>query len=184
MNAVINVIKSRRSIRAYKSEPLKQEQLDAIIEAGIFAPTGCNDQPWHFTVIRDRAVISAVNAKCKELMASSDVEWIRSMAANPKADITYGAPVLIIVSARQDAVTGAEDCAAAMQNMLLAAESMDIGSCWLGLVHFIFGSADNMAKLALPGGYEPQYAAVFGYKADPLKKDGPQRNRDVVNYIG
>lgn len=55
MNKVLEVIKSRRSIRRYLPEQIKQNELDAIIEAGLYAPSAHNDQPWHFTVIREKA---------------------------------------------------------------------------------------------------------------------------------
>ena len=184
MNEVITTIKSRRSVRAYKRDIITKDVVDAIIEAGIFAPTGHNQQAWHFTVIQDREVIGGINQKCKKLMADVKVDWIKNIAENPKHDITYNAPVLVIISAMRSALTGKTDSAAAMQNMMLAAESMNIGSCWMGLVNFIFGSEDETAKLGIPDEYEPQHAAVFGYKADDTKKDGPPRNRDVVNYIG
>lgn len=184
MNEVLDNIKSRRSVRTYKGNLLKKEDLEAIVEAGIFAPTGHNQQAWHFTVIQDRDVIGSINQKCKELMANVKVDWIRNIAENPKADITYSAPVLIIVSAKRGALTGAIDSTAAMQNMMLAAESLNIGSCWMGLVNFIFGDEEERAKLCIPDEYEPQVAAVFGYKADDAKKPGPPRNRDVVTYIG
>jgi nitroreductase len=184
MNEIINAIKNRRSVRAYKSDLLKKEDLDAIVEAGFYAPTGHNEQPWHFTVIQDRKIIDGINAKCKELMVNVNSDWIRKLAENPKSDITYGAPVLIIVSGKRGALTGKIDCVAAMQNMLIAAESLGLGGCWMGLVNFIFSSEEEMEKLGVPDGYEPQHSAVFGYKVDGEKKEGPPRNRDVVNFIG
>lgn len=77
MNDVINAIKSRRSIRAYLPDKIKTEQLEAIVEAGIYAPTGCNSQSWHFTVIEDRQVMEEVNLKTKARMAQRKTEWIR-----------------------------------------------------------------------------------------------------------
>jgi nitroreductase len=184
MNEVIRAIKSRRSVRAYKSDLLKREVVEAIVEAGYYAPTGHNEQPWHFSVIQDRVVIEGINAKCKELMANVKVDWIKNLAENPKSDITYHAPLLILVSGKKAAMTEKADCTVAMQNMLLAAESLGVGSCWMGLVNFIFTSEDEMEKLGVPEGYEPLHAAVFGYKADGTPKAAPLRNRDVVTYIG
>jgi nitroreductase len=184
MNEVLNIIKSRRSVRAYKSDLLGKAELDAIVEAGIYAPSGHNQQPWHFTVIQDREVIGSINRKCKAVMAGTGVEWIKKIGTNPAVDITHNAPVLIIISCRKDSVSGKADCVAAMQNMLLQAESMSIGSCWMGFVGFIFGDAEEMRLLGVPEGYEAQQASVFGYKVDAEKKEGPPRNRDVVNFIG
>lgn len=184
MNEVISAIKSRRSVRAYKPALLKKAEIDAIIEAGVYAPSGHNAQAWRFTVIQDRSVLEEINAKAKEKMTGIPVNWIQAIARNPNADITHHAPLLVIVSARKDAVTGDADCTAAMQNMLVAAESMGIGSCWMGLVGFIFSDDELMRRYGVPEGYRANQAAVFGYPAEGAKKEAPKRNMDVVNYIG
>ena len=64
--------------------------------------------------------------------------WVQKMGSNPNFQVTYNAPTLIIVSGRKDAMAWSADCAAAIQNMLIVAESLNIGSVWLGLVRFFF----------------------------------------------
>lgn len=182
MNDVINVIRNRRSVRAYKPDPIKAEELQAILEAGIYAPTGHNDQPWHFTVVQDRERISFMNQKAKEYMKNAPLDWMKKTANDPASDITYGAPVFILVSARKDGISGQIDCCAAMQNMLLAAESLNIGSVWMGLMRFFFAWDGANEYLQIPEGYEPAYSAVFGYKVAP-NRPAPARNMDVVTYL-
>lgn len=184
MTDVMNTIKSRRSVRAYRPDRLTRERLAEIVEAGTYAPTGHNQQPWHFTVIQDRHIMEEINANAKQKMAQIPMDWIRAIGTNPNADITHGAPVLIIVSGKKGSVTPDEDCVAAMQNMMLAAESMGIGSCWMGFVSFTFADAELMGRLGVPEGYEGRQAAVFGYPSEGAKKDAPPRNPDVANYIG
>ncbi len=183
MNELMDVIKSRRSVRAYKSDPLKREELELIIEAAIYAPSGRNMQPWHFTVIQDREVIGRINAAAKSVLAKSDSEWKRKIGLSPTSDITYGAPALIIVSGRKDVDTSIADCSAAAQNMLLIAESMNIGSVWLGLVRACFAVPGEAERLGIPQGYEPYFGVALGYKKNEEKREAPPRNRDVVNYI-
>lgn len=182
MNEFIKILKSRRSIRAYKPEDVSMAGMDAILEAGIYAPSANNQQPWHFTVLRGREAIGKVNRKIRDVLAASGEDWMKQMAADPNMDITYGAPVLIVVSAKKGA--GETDCAAAMENMLLAAESMGIGSCWMGLMTFVLGGPDAFREFGVPDGYEVRQAAVFGYPAKDAKTDAPARNMDVVNYVG
>lgn len=182
MNEVINAIKNRRSVRRYKGDLLKKDVLQAIIEAGYYAPTGHNGQSWHFSAIQDKALLGEVDAKVKKKMVAIPVDWIQKMGHSP-APITHNAPVMIIVSAKKGSVSGAADCTAAMENMMIAAESLGAGSCWMGFVNFIFDDADMMEKLGVPKGYEPQQAAVFGYP-DGNKQAAPARNPDVVTYIG
>lgn len=183
MNEVINAIKSRRSVRAYKGDALGIDVLQPIVEAGYYAPTGMGAQQWHFSVIQDRALIDEVNEKAKKKMAAIPVDWIQNMAKAPGLDITHKAPVLIIASAKKGYVTGAEDCTAALENMLIAAESLGIGSCWMGFVSFIFDDAEMMKRLGVPEGYEGKQAAVFGYQ-DGEKNAAPPRSPDVVTYVG
>jgi len=182
MNEVLNVIKSRRSVRSYKTEQLNKESIEAIIEAGIYAPTAHNDQPWHFTVIQNQEMLQHIDKIAKSEMAKSEVEWIKKMSANPEFSLTYHAPTLVIVSGRKDGMAWTTDCAAAIQNMLLAAESLNIGSVWLGLLRFFFEQKDEVQKLGIPEGYEPFYGVALGYK-EKEQATAPKRNMEVVNYI-
>lgn len=94
----------------------------------------------------------------------------------------YNAPTVVVVSGKKDAVSPFADCCAAIQNMLITAESIDIGSCWIGLVKFFFENSENVEKLNLPENYEPYYAVCLGYNGSSNNVT-PERNENVVNYI-
>lgn len=182
MNAVIETIKNRRSIRRYLPEQIKDEELDAILEAAVYAPTAHNEQPWHFTVIQNKELLDHISVTAKELMSNSGVEWIEKMGKNEKLHLFYNAPTAIVVSGKKESYSSLTDCSAAIENMMLAAESLNIGSCWIGLVSFFFDQKEEMKKLNIPEGYVPYYAVTFGYKqVRPTRI--PERNRDVVTYI-
>lgn len=183
MNEILKTIKNRRSIRSYLPAQIKQEELDLIIESGIYAPSGHNDQPWHFTVIQNKEIIQYINDKSKDLMAKSQIDWIKSMGLNQKINITYNAPTLIIVSGNKNALSPKVDCSAAIQNMLLAAESLNIGSVWIGLITFFLELEDEVRKLGVPEGYEPYYGVALGYKTITKEMIPPKRNLNVINYI-
>lgn len=185
MNEVIQNILNRRSVRVYSEEQIKQEDLDLILKAGYNAPSGCNMQPWHFTIVQNKELMTRLNIESKKEFADSDNEMFRKMAENEKYDIFYNAPTIIIVSGEKAAITGIIDCSAATQNMILAAESLGIGSCWVGLIAFLFKSerAEEFIKLLqIPEGYEPFYAITLGYKKIPNPKM-PQRRENIINYI-
>ena len=182
MNEVLETIKSRRSIRKYSEEQIKDEEIDMILESAVYAPTGHNDQPWHFTVIQNKELIDEMSVESKKLMAESSVEWMVNMGKAENLHLFYNAPTVIVVSGKKDAVSPLVDCCAAIQNMLIAAESLDIGSCWIGLVKFFFEDPENVAKFNLPENYEPYYAISFGYKGS-FNNKAPERNKNVVNYI-
>jgi len=183
MNKVLETIKNRRSIRKYKTEQIKQEELDLILEAGIYAPSGHNEQPWHFTVIQNKDLISQINTISKKIMANIEIDWIKKLALNPETNITYSAPTIIIVSGRKDGISAKTDCCAAVENMLIAAESLNIGSVWLGFAIFAFSNKDLAPNIDLPEGYEPLYAFALGYKDLEQQPQAPKRNYNCINYI-
>lgn len=181
-NQVLEVIKSRRSIRKYLPEQIKEEELQAILEAGLYAPSAHNDQSWHFTVIRNKELIDRISAKSKEIMAVQTTDWVREMGCNEKLHILYNAPAVIVVSMKKGTIAPMVDCCAAIENMLLAAESLDIGSCWIGLARYFFALKDEVAALNIPEGYEPCYTVALGYKGHRPAGALP-RTAPPVTYI-
>jgi nitroreductase len=182
MNEVINAILTRRSVRRYEKRQIESTALNAILEAGIHAPTAHNQQPWFFTVVQNEELLDRINRETSAEMAKSDNEWVRTMGNNPDFRVTYDAPTLIVVSGQKGAMAYPVDCSAAMQNMLLAAHSLGIGSVWLGLLRFWLAKPEAAKLLNIPEGYEPFYGAAFGYPAGELPP-APERNRGVINYI-
>ena len=112
---------------------------------------------WHFSVVQDRVLLGEVNVLTKQAMVSVPIEWMSNMGKNPDLDITHQAPVLIIVSTQKESVSGPVDCTAALQNMMLGAESIGIGSCWMGFVNLVFGNEELMKKLGVPVGYRNNF---------------------------
>ncbi|NOZ13200.1 MAG: nitroreductase family protein [Acidobacteria bacterium] len=115
----LQAILTRRSIRSFTDEPVSEEQIHRIIEAGMYAPSANNHQPWHFIVINEREQLNKIPV------------------FHPYAKMVNKAPLVIAVcgDTRLEAAEGylALDCGAAVQNMMLAAHSLGIGSCWLGV---------------------------------------------------
>jgi len=183
MNEVLKTIKSRRSVRRFKQEQLNQNLMEEIIEAGIYAPTAHNEQPWHFTVIQNPELLKKINEKTREGMEKSDNDWVQKVASNPAYKVTYGAPTLVIVSGREEGMAWRVDCAAAIQNMLIAAKSLNVGSVWLGLTRFFFEQKEEVAVLGIPEGYVPYYSVAFGYEEGEKEQVAPKRNMNVVKYI-
>ncbi len=181
-NAVLDVIRSRRSTRSFRPEQVEEETLGAILEAGNWAPSAGNDQPWHFLVIQRRELIDRMNRIAKEAMAFSPLAWAVQKGQDPAFDIFYGAPTVVVVSCREDALSPRVDCSAAIQNMLLAAESLGVGSCWVGLARGFFARPEEVKALPLPPGYGPFYAVALGYRSGPTSQ-GPERKAPPVAYL-
>lgn len=181
-NKVLDAIKNRRSIRSYKEEQIKEEELQAIIEAGLNAPSANNEQSWHLTVIQDKKFIKNISEKSSEVMASSTDERTAAYGKSKK-DILYGAPTIIIVSGDEKAGSPLVDCSAAIENMLLAAYSLNIGSLWIGMIRHYLTLKDEVKKLNLPEGYKPYYAVALGYKNLLNNPVAPEKKKNTVNFI-
>lgn len=185
-NAVIEAIQNRRSCRQFKSEQLSKEHIMAIIGCGLSAPSAHDEQPWLFSVVKNKGLLAEINEEAKKGFADSPVDVFRVFAKSPDFSIFYDAPLVVFVSGNNDtmfpeAMLNRFDCGAATENMLIAAESLGVGSCWIGLAAYGFSGErkeEFMKKLKIPANYTPFYAVSFGYKrADSLSgvtkaKDG------------
>ncbi len=128
---LFQAIKERRSTRAFLSDAIDKSDLEKIVEAGLFAPSALNEQPWLFTVVNNADVLARLNAAVKKLMSAADEERIRSRSTDNTYCFYYGAPTLIIVSCDKSARFPIEDASCALQNMFLAAHALGLGSCWI-----------------------------------------------------
>ncbi len=188
MNETIRTILERRSIRTYKTDIPDEKIVGQILEAGRYAPSAMNQQSWHFTVIRDRTLLEALDIACKKVFLESDVEALREVAARPDFSVFYQAPVLVIVSGDNTALAPRYDCTLAMENMLLAAASLDISSCWMHSIMMLYSTEKGKAVfrdlgITFPERHEPYAAAVFGYSAVALPDAEPRKEGDVT-FIG
>jgi nitroreductase len=174
-NETEKVILSRRSVRLYKKEQVPEFMVKRILEAGRFAPSAGNSQPWKFAVVRDENIIHEMTEDCIDIcdlsrkmvdytkpgkewlkpitkfmirMRKNDLHWVPfgalSMIADRKLGLWHGAPTVIIIFADVRGVSCPElDCGIAGQNMVIAAHSMGLGSCWVGFPKLLF---DYMPK--------------------------------------
>jgi len=144
---------TRRSIRTYRDAPIPAEIVGRILDAAMHAPSGNNEQPWHFVVIDDRALLDEVPA------------------IHSAADMAAGAPLGIVVCGdpRLEKVKDMwlQDCAAATQNVLLAAWEHGVGSVWTGIVHRPQLVEAFRRLLGIPAEVVPFALVVLGYPAEP-----------------
>lgn len=181
---IISSIKERRSIRCFKSVPIPKEEVLEILEAGRYSPSGCNMQPWYFTVVTNKELLEEINIKTKAIMVEqSRTEYLRGKGLNPNYHVFFNAPCVIFVSYNNDSVTPIEDISVATQNILLQAYSMGIGSCWIGNVKpLLQKDSDVVAKLGIPQNHTPFHAISLGH-TDFYPKTGPIKKEDYVNFI-
>lgn len=131
MNETLQTIKARRSVRAYTEQQVSAEDLNLILEAATYAPSGMHLETWHFTAIQNKEVLEELNDKIKGAFAKSDDLHTRERGHSQTYCCYYHAPTLVIVSNEPDKWWAGMDCACALENIFLAAKSLGIGSCWI-----------------------------------------------------
>jgi len=127
-------------------------------------------------------MINFMSEKSKEVMLQSDNESIVNIGKKD-GNILYNAPTVIVVSGKENISSSLVDCSAAIENMLIACESINLGAVWIGLIRFFFTLDDNVKKLKLPNGYKPFYAVSIGYKNNTNVPGPSIRNVNIINYI-
>jgi nitroreductase len=165
MNTVIETIKTRRSVRSYDSKDIPREMLNAIIEAGNDAPSAMNSQPWRFVVVQDvtakKKLLGAAMPHAKKLAEGvKDVdperyESIKKRYAELPDPIYYSAPAVVFVIG--NGRFAAHSCPLACENMMLAAHSLGLGSCWVGFGAMVTDDQDVRELLELR-----EEDAIFG----------------------
>ena len=153
----LKAILTRRSIRKYTGEPVSEEMIRKMLEAGMAAPSANNQQPWQFVVITDRKLLNAV-PKFHEY-----------------AQMLKGAPCAILVCGEDPDkhLYWQQDCAAAVQNILLAAHGLGLGAVWLGIYPREPRVKEMEKLLNLPGTVVPMALISIGHPAE----DKPPANR-------
>ena len=172
MSDVLETIKSRRSIRKYKSDMVPQDKLEKIIEAGTYAATGMGKQSPIIVAVTNKELrdkLSAMNAKI--------------MGTN--TDPFYGAPVVLIVLADKSRPTYLYDGSLVMGNLMLEAEAQGVGSCWIHRAKEEFESEEGkeiLKSLGIEGDYEGIGHCVLGFADEPAPKAAPRKD-SYVYYV-
>ena len=185
MNETLKNIGNRRSTRAFLPEQVNGSHVADIIDAGIYAPSANNTQPWHFTIIQRKDIIDRLSDAFKKIAKKSDNEYIRRFADNEKFHVFYNAPTVVLVSGDKNNEYASVDCAVAVENMLIAAESLEIGSCWIGLIAYLLNSEEGeefVKELEIPEGFRQIHAFCLGYKKIEIT-NAPARKENTVNHI-
>ena len=168
-NETLRLISSRRSHRAYKAEPVTKEQMDALLQAAVEAPSAVNRQPWHFTVVRNQALLDEINRAVWEQMMKRSPEKRSPRFADQNFHVFYHAPAVIFISGMPDNHYTPIDGGIAVENIALAAESLGLGSVILGMPRdaFLGEKADAFRKaLHFPEGWDFVIAIAVGVPDD------------------
>ena len=169
MNEVIKALKERRSVKSYKPTPIPAEILDAILEAGTYAPTGRNMQSPIIIAVTDKNLRDKISKLNAEVMGMD-------------GDPFYGAPAVLVVLADKSRNTYLYDGSLVMENLMLAAHSLGLGSCWIHRAKEVFDSEEGreiLASLGIEGDYEGIGNCIVGYTQNPPAERKPRKE----NYV-
>ena len=190
-NQIINAIHMRRSTRSFTEQQVEDEKLETLLDAAIWAPSGSNNQSWLFTAIQNKDILLELN----ELVREGFQSWIpdddypakhSAKASSQKEDYNfyYHAPTLIIASNKPYYGNAMADCALALENIFLAAQSMGLGSCYINQLHWLRNDSkirNFLFKLGIPKEHTICSSAAIGYidKETPIPARKPNTTRII-----
>ncbi len=182
-NDMLRLLRQRRSIRRFRQEQIEPEALRAVLEAALYAPYASAGSR-HFTAIQNRELLERVNTAAKSAAAQCGAPHLQALGLDPAFHCFYQAPTLVLISGNRQAVQFEADCAAAAENLLLAATALALGSCWLFFPTMAFFGPDApelRQALCIPEGFQPCAAVALGYPAET--PETPERDAACITYI-
>ena len=193
----LEAILTRRSTRNYRPDAVEREKLDLILDAARQAPSGGNNQTNHFLVIQNREVLQTLVGMAEAAFARMEIaedtyaSLRRAILASKKGGYVfcYNAPVLIAVANRRNYGNNMADCACAIENMMIAANALDLGSCWINQLKWLNETpalVEYLRSLGMKDGERVYGAVIVGYPATesglPNRARMAQRGNEIT-YI-
>lgn len=193
----LEAILTRRSTRNYRQDAVEAEKIEKILEAARQAPSGGNNQTNHFLVIRNPEVLRKLALMAEEAFAGMEItedtykSLKNSIVLSKRGGYVfyYNAPVMIVVANRNDYGNNIADCACAIENMMVAANALDLGSCWINQLKWLNedpGIVDYLHTLGIKEDERVYGSVIIGYPASdsglPNRSLMPQKGNEVT-YI-
>jgi nitroreductase len=180
-------IYSRRAVREFTRQTVDQTTIRDLIDAAVQAPSAVNEQPWLFSVVRDKTILDWISDESKTYMLRNPPRGIRpqdiqELTEDPQFNIFYYAPVLIVISSVTDNQWVIENCALAAENLMLSACAAGLGTCWIGFAQSWLGTPDGKEAIGLQIGCVPVAPIIVGHpKSAPLPV---HRKQPEIRWIG
>jgi nitroreductase len=177
-------IKGRRSVRCFADKPVSKEQIEAILEAGTWAPTAMSREPWRFIIIEDKKLISYVSEETKVAVQ----QMMPPLAERYKTKddiICYNAPVLVLICAEKDpqwTTMNLVDSALAAQNMFLKAYELGLGTCYMGFVSLLSSKPEILKKIGVPENCDLMVPFILGHP-ETKQGAGKRKKTNMLKWI-
>lgn len=179
MNQTIENIVARRSVKKYTDRPVPMELVEEVVRAGMYAPSGMNQQ--------SAKIIAVTNKDMRDRLSRINLEIIMGKNLTTSSghnDPFYGAPVVLVVLAKKEVGTHVYDGTLVMENLMIAAQSLGLGSCWIHRAKETFETEEGkqiLAELGIADEYEGIGNCILGYAAtDALRPQAPRKDDFVV----
>ncbi|SHI38266.1 nitroreductase family protein [Propionispora hippei] len=173
---------SRRSVRKYTGHLVDKKIIEELCTAATQAPSATNAQPWCFGVIQDQNLLSAYSQQVKAHLIGKmeelpSLQKYHALLSRDDYDIFYGAGTLLLVYAKPASPFAVTDCCLAAQNVMLAAHSLGLGTCWIGFAQEFLQQPPIKQELGIPETYVMVAPLIVGYPAseqEPVVKHAPE----------
>ena len=164
MNETLKIINERYTCRDFKDTPLKQNQIDELVKAALAAPSAMNLQPWHIIMVMDKDLIDELDDEGMKIVGSWEDKSTYDRFKERGGKLFYNAPALMLILS-DGSTWGTLDCGILCQNVVIAAESMGLGTCIVGMAGVPLNGprADEYRKtFKFPEGHTFAIGILFG----------------------
>jgi nitroreductase len=175
MNEILSALLERRSIRKFTEEPIKDGEMDAILQAGSYAPTARNTQGWYIMALLGLERIRALDAQVKEASKVPGFDRYRDFVSNSSYTINYeNAPLFIVVGVDPEvSVCPVQDGTLVIANILMAAHGLGLGACWINQLGAI-ADEPNFRKYLTGLGFPPTHSLIGSVAIGNIDGDPPR----------
>ncbi len=182
--AILDNILSRRSIRKYKEKQVSKSEIDTIMKCAIFAPSALNKQPWEIRVIQNPRLLTDMNKRFLKFAEGKTLQGSAAKYKEPGFSIFHHAPTVIVIARDKSSGISYLDCGILLQNILLSAHAIGLGTCPLGTLVSVLNLPENqdiLRAINIPEDYEVAINVALGYPDE--QPAAPQRYPEKVKII-
>jgi len=179
--SLADAIASQHAVRRYSPQPVDPEQIAALLQAAVRAPTAMHAEPWRFVVVQDRTMLKRFSEQAKQMLitqadalrevydtaAVPDAGTFARFLTDPDSNLFYDAGTLIVICARLMNSFAAGDCWLAAQNLMLTATGMGLGTCCIGSAMPVLNAREIKSELKIPSDHTAVVAVIVGFSAEP-----------------